>query len=104
MSVLNSLMTSNQGGGSRLKSAVCSYSWTYSGKVNKEYFIHLDLPSDCGEILYYRIETYQETNIGRVFISRVFNTNDAFTLTGSYGDILSSCDVINVILLYYPKE
>ena len=40
--------------------------------------IRVNLPSDCGEILYYKLEYYEFDGTSYEFVSRTFTTNNTF--------------------------
>ena len=92
------------GGGSRLKSATCDYT------MYNDHIVRVNLPSDCGEILYYKLEYYEFNGTSYEFVSRMVTANNTFELgnnnpgTAIPGATVHYPTLLPIILLYYPKE
>ena len=74
-----------------------------------DYIVRVNLPSDCGEILYYKLEYYEFNGSRYEFVSRMVTANNTFELGSNNPNNPGDSHVYNptllpIILLYYPKE
>ena len=74
-----------------------------------DHIVRVNLPSDCGEILYYKLEYYEFNGTSYEFVSRMITANNTFELGNSNPGDLADAHVYNptllpIVLLYYPKE
>lgn len=72
-----------------------------------DHIVRVNLPSDCGEILYYKLEYYEFNGSRYEFVSRTVTDNNTFVLGNSNPgnfDNKYNPTLLPIILLYYPKE